>query len=421
MKILHVSHNYFPVVGGAEVMIQHLSEGLAQRGHVVTVLTSNAPSTEAYVNAAIKPLPAGEETINGVLVQRLPIFQLSTPLRKSFSALMLATWRTRFPGNDLLRILWTGPYIPSLRREMLLTPADLLAVLPFPFLHVYQAARVARRRCLPFVVVPCTHPLDAWAFDNPRHYQVLRQAQAVIANTSYEKDFLVAKGVPDEQVHVVGEGVDQQQFNRAVPGNFRTRHGIGLQEPMVLFVGRKAEGKGLEPLLGAMRQVWETEPAAWLVLAGSSSDFFRQHIEPEIARLPEEMRRRLVNLNDFPEAEKDALYTDCDVLVLPSRVESFGIVFLEAWACGKAVIGCRTGPVASVVSDGVDGLLVPYGEETALAGAILYLLGDADLRHRLGQAGGEKVLRQYTWPQIVSRVEEVYRLLVGTHTPPARV
>ncbi len=412
MNILHVSHNYFPVVGGAEVMIQHLSEGLAQRGHVVTLLTSNAPSNEAYVNAAIKPLPPGEETLNGVRVRRLPLFQLPTPLRTAFNALMLAVWRSRLPANDLIRILWTGPYVPSLHREMLSAPADLVTAIPFPFLHIYQAARVARKRRLPFVVVPCTHPLDDWAFDNPRHYLLLRRAQAVIANTSYEKVFLVSKGVPDERVYVLGEGVDPRKFNRAARGDFRAQHGIGPEDPVILFVGRKAEGKGLDLLLSAMRQVWEAEPTAWLVIAGSSSDFFRHRIEPEIDRLPEALRRHLANLNDFQEEEKDALYTDCDVLVLPSKVESFGIVFLEAWACGKPVIGCQTGPVASVVSDGVDGLLVPCGDVPALSSAIRRLLGDAGLRRCLGEAGREKVLRQYTWAQIVSRLEDLYHHLV---------
>ena len=179
-----------------------------------------------------------------------------------------------------------------------------------------------------------------------------------------------------------------------------------------MFTGRKAEGKGIRLLLRAMKRVWEVHGGVELVLAGSATEFSRKVIGSEIARFPERMRRNIVNLDDFEESQKDSLYTDCDIFVLPSMVESFGIVFLEAWICGKPVIGCRTGPVASVITEEQDGLLVRCGNVEELAAAIMRLLRDADLRNKLGSKGREKVLKQYTWDKIVSRMEAIYQTLI---------
>ncbi|MFQ6117417.1 MAG: glycosyltransferase family 4 protein [Candidatus Bipolaricaulia bacterium] len=412
MKILHVTHNYHPVIGGAELQIKNISEGLVKRGHQVTVLTSNAPSTEAYVDSGIKPLPPGEEAINGVVVRRLPIRQLPVPIRALFGGLMITFWRGSLPFNDLIRILWNGPYIKGLHRQIMASEADLVTAIPFPFLHIYRASSAARRKGIPLVVIPCSHPLDAFAFENPRHYRLLRQSQAVLANTRYERDYLISMGVPEERIHVVGDGVNPRDFEGVRRGEFRSKHSIPKSEKVILFVGRKAEGKGLRPLLAAMREVWRSNGGVKLVIAGSATEFSRRVIEPEIERLPDPLRRNVININDFEAEEKASIYTDCDIFVLPSKIESFGIVFLEAWICGKPVIGCRTGPVASVISEGRDGLLVPYGDARELSQVILRLLADEDLRRKLGDNGRKKVLKRYTWDQIVSKIESIYQALV---------
>ena len=414
MKILHVSHNYYPVVGGAETQIKNISEGLVKRGHRVTILTSNATSAEAYINPRVKTLRPGVETINGVLVKRLPIVQLPIPIRRILDGIMIISWRNNLPFNDLLRIWWNGPYIKGLRREIMNSDAEVITAIPLPFLHIYRALSAARKRGIPIAVIPCTHPADAFAFENARHYQLLREAQAVIPNTDYEKDYLISMGVPEEKIHVAGDGISPEKFNRALRGQFRRKYFIDDGEKVVLFVGRKAKGKGLETLLSAMRKVWELYDYddVKLVLAGSATEFSRKVTEPEIARLPERMRRNVINIDDFEESEKDSIYTDCDVFVLPSKIESFGIVFLEAWIHGKPVIGCRTGPVASVITEGQDGLLVRYGDVEGLAEAIMRLLNDADLRNKLGSKGREKVLKRYTWDKIVSKIEAIYQTLI---------
>jgi glycosyltransferase involved in cell wall biosynthesis len=98
---------------------------------------------------------------------------------------------------------------------------------------------------------------------------------------------------------------------------------------------------------------------------------------------------------------------------MPSRTDSFGIVYMEAWLCGKPVIGARAGGVPAVISDEQDGLLVDFGAVADLASKIKTLLVNPGLAARFGQAGRAKVLADYTWPVVFGKVYAVYRQILG--------
>jgi len=109
--------------------------------------------------------------------------------------------------------------------------------------------------------------------------------------------------------------------------------------------------------------------------------------------------------------ELACLYAGCDLFVAPSTYESFGLVYLEAMAHGKPVIGCRTGGVPEVVSDGVNGLLVPPGDATALAAAIRRLCEDEGLAKRFGSAGLARFRENFTVEVMAERSLDLYRRL----------
>jgi glycosyltransferase involved in cell wall biosynthesis len=108
------------------------------------------------------------------------------------------------------------------------------------------------------------------------------------------------------------------------------------------------------------------------------------------------------------DATKRDLLAACTMLVTPSRVDSFGIAFLEAWLYRKPVIGSTAWGMADVVSAGADGLLTPFGDVDALAAAIARLLHDPALAERLGAAGEAKVYAQHTWAQKYAMLAELY-------------
>jgi len=160
-----------------------------------------------------------------------------------------------------------------------------------------------------------------------------------------------------------------------------------------------------------MQQLWQSGSSATLILAGSVVE--PSNVERVYESLPEEHRTRIRRLGLVSGQLKQDLLAATDVFVLPSRVDSFGIVYLEAWAYGVPVIGCRAGGVPDVIDDSVDGVLIDFGDVPALANAIEALLAAPEHRQAMGQAGRAKIEAHYTWEHIYTKLLAVYEELVG--------
>jgi len=319
-------------------------------------------------------------------------------------------WKYRLPFNQYVRALAGGPVIPGLTREISAAPADVIAASSFPLLHMFAALHGALRTGRPCVLHGGLHPEDPWGFERSMIHRAIHRAY-YIANTQYEADYVIARGARSDRVFVIGVGVDPGQF--AGISSAEARRQLGLDDgPVVGFIGQIGGHKGVDTLLQAMPRVWRTTPHTWLLIAGGRTGFLPE-VERRIAALPTRDRERVKFFPDFPLEDKAKLFAAVDVFAYPSGFESFGIAFLEAWAAGKPVIGCRSGAIPTVVRDGVDGLLVTFGDSSMLADAILRLLGDAQTREALGSRGRRKVLERYTWPLVAARFREVYQLALA--------
>ena len=115
---------------------------------------------------------------------------------------------------------------------------------------------------------------------------------------------------------------------------------------------------------------------------------------------------------------RDSLLAACSLLCVPSSRESFGAVLVEAWACGKPVVGGPAAPTRELIDEGVDGWTVPQDAQ-AIAALLTQLLDDEGLRWRAGEAGRAKVAARYSWPAIAQRHLDIYRALLARGTEPA--
>ena len=172
------------------------------------------------------------------------------------------------------------------------------------------------------------------------------------------------------------------------------------------YIGQLGLHKGVDTLLRAMPAVWGAQPETRLLIAGARA-VFADHIDRVVAEWPGAWRERTLLRYGFEETEKAALYAALDVFTYPSGYESFGIAFLEAWASGLPVVGCRRGAIPDVVQGGRDGLLVPFQDETLLSRAVLALLQNEGWRRSLGEAGRRKVLDGLTWDRVARRFRAV--------------
>ena len=410
MKILHVVQGYTPAIGGTELVIQKLSERLVQKyNDEVTVFTTNAAKNcQLFWSPKEPTVPVGMETINGVAVRRFPVFSHLGHARHQLSKI---ADRLRWPYRDRLRALFNGPIIFGMTREIARFGADLILASSFPFLHMHYALTGGKRSGKPVALIGALHTGDAWGFERPMIYQAIRQAAAYIAYTTYEQNYLVARKIDPHKITTIGAGIDLASFAVQKGGsNLRADYGWG-QAPVVGFVGQLAKRKGVHHLLGAMPAVWAAFPEVKLLLAGGHNDYVEQ-LEREAKKLSAGDPNRVVVTKNFQEKEKATIFSACDLLVFPSSEESFGIVFLEAWACRKPVIGLRAGPIPSLIDEGLNGLLVDPVDPAQLAQAICRLVANPSLSRQLGQAGYQKVKRDYTWDIVTDKFRAVYADLI---------
>jgi glycosyltransferase involved in cell wall biosynthesis len=186
----------------------------------------------------------------------------------------------------------------------------------------------------------------------------------------------------------------------------RTELGIG-DEPVVALVSKHLERKRFDLLIEAVRRTWQVRPDIHLVLAGGKTPY-TQEIQRMVENLGPVGAGKVHLLAEVEEEEKARILAACDVFALPSLRDSFGLVFLEAWAARKPVIGVDGGAIPGVVRHGTDGLLVSPHDAEELAAAVLQLLDDPELARRLGQNGFEKTRREHTWEAVGRRVRTIY-------------
>lgn len=404
MKILHVTQGYYPAIGGTELLVQSISEELVgQFGDEVTVFTTNCYSGDAFYTLGLPTMPAGREVMNGVHVRRFPVTswlsRLFYPFRPTFRKL-------RLPGDQYFRTLYNGPIIPGLAKAIEETDFDILMASSFPLLHMYVSLKAAHKKGRPCVLAGGLHPDDAWGFQRPMIYRAIQQADHYLAHTEFERLYVIERGALPEKVSAVGLGVDRQPFEATDPNDARKRFNLG-KGPVIGFIGQIGGHKGVDTLLRAMPLVWQEVPQAKLLIAGART-LFAEFLEASIRRLPPADQAKITLHYNFENQEKPWLFAATDIFAYPSGFESFGVAFLEAWAVRKPVIGCRRGAVPWVVDDEHNGLLVEFQNEQLLADAILKLLKNPDWARSLGEAGYQKMLQHYNWPETARRYRAVY-------------
>ena len=404
MKIAHFVQGYKPAIGGTEYLIQRVSEQLVtDYGDDVTVYTTNAYNCEVFNHRGVAVMEPGREVIDGVKVVRYKVFNQLAPVLNMAQKI---SYRWRLPRNDLIRTVYSGPLLPGLLADMGKIKADVVCASSFPLMHMHYAAMVARRLRVPLVLHGGLHPQDGWGFDRKVIYRLIDKADAYIANTNYERDFLLGKDIDGRKIHVVGVGTDPERFARASGAAIRAKYNLD-GHPVVTYVGQQGGHKGIETLLKGLPLVWRQAPETRLIIAGSRTKYSAV-IDGMIAELTPEERAKIIVIPDFEEDEKPQIIAAGDIFASPSGFESFGITYLEAWAAGKPVIGCRSGAIPSVISDGLNGILVDYKDHRELAGALLELIFDPDMRHRLAEKGREHVLKNYTWPIVARKFRSIY-------------
>lgn len=249
-------------------------------------------------------------------------------------------------------------------------------------------------------------------------FKVIQNVDWIVASTPAEVAQLQwLYNTNPKKIVIIPPGVDPHRFYQIPEDEAKEFVGLKNEDRMILFVGRIEPLKGIDTLIEAMAilrdQGFFQKNPFYLAVIGGDPVEERDLVSGEMARLQELREKyRLADLVTFlGKKAQDTLpyyYSAAEVVVVPSFYESFGMVALESMACGTPVIASQVGGLAFLVQDGETGFTVPSDDPVALAEKLDVLLGDAELRARMGRRSAEFAC-QYAWENINERVIELYQ------------
>jgi D-inositol-3-phosphate glycosyltransferase len=243
----------------------------------------------------------------------------------------------------------------------------------------------------------------------------------IAANPDERADLIWRMGVPTEKICTIPPGVDLDLFRPLPRDEARAATGVGPDERVVLFVGRIDPIKGIDTLIDAAEIILARGPAAaapTFVVVGGDLAENGEPVGP-LAAVADAITARGITghfrlVGSQPQNRLPLYYAAADVVAVPSRYESFGLVAVEALASGVPVVASRAGGLRFTVEDGLSGLLVKPQSPEALARGLTEILDDDRLRATMAAAARPSVVR-YDWPNIARQVMHVYRRLAAGH------
>ncbi len=369
---LVISQLFLPTKGGTAVWAAEVYGRLGDKS--THVLTACVPGSAAV--DAVHP-----NTVHRLNLTRIPWLKPESAwmyMKLVTMALWLGVTR-RFAAVHAIRVLPEG-------------------------LAAWVVARLTRR---PLVIYAHGEELTSWGRGSKYRFMLflLRRADVVVANSEFTRDVLIAMGVDEQRIRLIYPGVDVSRFRPGLPAaDLRASLGLGAQSFLLLSVGRLQRRKGFDQVIRALPGlVGEGFDVYYAIIGIGEDEAYLRGLVSELGLLG-----RVHMLGHVPETDLPRWYNACDVFVMPNRdiggdTEGFGMVYIEAAACGKPAVAGRTGGTGSAVVDAVTGLRVDGERVDAIADAIGRLLQDASLRTRLGAAGLERVRAELAWGRVAEK------------------
>jgi glycosyltransferase involved in cell wall biosynthesis len=383
VKLLFVKRGYAPI-GGSESLCFHFATRMAGRGHDVRVVCA-WPSAREHAKWQLDHHGAD-------------VYEDHRVFRHSGVEVVQVK-----PKGGLLGLAADATTLVDLMRGEILeryaSDRDLIHNVGREYLD--SSLDVAEELDVPIVLTPLAHPGQFHGGDSFSDLARYRRAALVTTMTEWERDWYSRHGIGASRLVVTGMGAN---VTRSMDGHlFRAAHAIPTEAPLVLYIGRKERYKGYIQILDAAESVWRHHPDTRFVFIGIDG-FYSTFID-DFARYRDD---RIVDIECAPPSTKAAALDACDVFAMPSRHETFGLGYIEAWIHERPVIGGDIPPLREVITDGVDGILVRQRADE-VAAAIVRLLDDASLRSAMGSAGSLKVAQRWEWDHVVDRLEAGYR------------
>ena len=396
LEVALLTREYPPeVYGGAGVHVEYLARELSE--HVsLNVQCFGNPRPGKEVLAAHQPWSAldGKDSHLAAL-RTISVDLLMAAGVGGASLVHTHTWYSNFAGH-MAKLLWGIPHV--------MTSHSLEPLRP------WKAEQLG----------------GGYAISCFCERVAIESADAVVAvSKGMREDILRCyPAVSPERVVVIYNGIDTEEYRPRIDRSVLERYGVDPARPSAMFVGRITRQKGVVHLLAAARHF---DPSVQLILCAGEPDTpeIGDYVESHVEEIRRERDGVVWIKSMMPRPDVVALLSAATVFVCPSVYEPFGIVNVEAMACGLPVVASQVGGIPEVVVDGETGVLVPYtpdpkgdpedpeGFARALAERVNELAKDTDLAAKMGRAGRTRAIQRFSWKSIAKETLDLYQRLVA--------
>ena len=411
-RCLMVLHRFWPFLGGSERQFLKWAQVLDEKAIKTDVFTTNVWDNDFFYFPEKKYIKESRTKLGkNINIRRFRVFHL--PNRNA-----VLQFLSKLPGR-MIKFLIGNPYIfmPGYYLYMYLISIfpgkrfDFVIAGVFPHYYlIYPAYFYAKMKKIPFILVPLVHfgePNSEENFNlffNEKGKFLLRKCDYILTITDDEKAKLVANGINPAKIKVSGIGIEEREEKPSNADNFRKKYNIN--SPYVLQISTQTHDKGSHHTVEAMKVLWRKGINIKLVLIGQILNEFEVYLRSQESYVFE----NTVILSYASEEDKNNAIDGCKVFVMPSKSDSFGLVYVEAWLHKKPVIAAYCGGVMEVIDEGINGFLVPFGDYEMIAGYVYKLLKDKELAKKMGEEGYKKAQNNYLWEQ---RIKNFTKLIEG--------
>lgn len=396
MRILHVAYIYPPILNvadGITNVIYNVTKELYEKGHKVTVYTSNL--LDLHNN---KVLCTDNLIVNGVIVY-------------------------------YLRFLWRY-------KTFIITPSIILLlhkhIKDFDIIHIHDCRSFqgiisyffAKRKKIPYIFQPhgsflSSRPQSSsikiieFVLDKLVSEKIVKNASKIITLSQVEDEQYRAIGVPEKKIAIIPNGIDISKYAKLPPkGLFKKKLDISEDKRIILYLGRIHKTKGLDFLLNAYAYyVKNIKYNDTILVISGPDDGNLFEIKQLITSLG--IINKVIFTGMISEKEKINAFVDSSIVVNVEPKNVFGLVPLEAAACSTPVIVSKGNAINNIIKQGQFGFSVEYGDVSDLSKKMNKLIYDDALREEMGRKGREFVFNNFSWNSIITRLEKVYEEVIS--------
>ncbi len=378
LKIAQISPRYWPSVGGVEKVVQDISEELAKRGHQVNVLTTDRMQKKQLTTKGLH-----HEELNGVNVFR---------------------YRSLFELGHM-------SFTPSAIFDLIKNDYDIVHMHSIRHPHTIWVPLVNFFKDYKTLLQGHTHFHSSQfktflydQFDRAAFKSIYKKIDIFLTLNTDELLRFKKLGVNDQKLKLLYNPIKQSLFEKSNTGNFIKRNSLENKK-IILFLGQAHDGKRIDLIIKALPQIKSQIKDVVLIIAGP--DFGNY---PKLKLLAESYKviNEILFLGELSEENKELVLKSCDILILPSDYEAFGMVLAEAMACGKPVIATKTPGPLEIIKNGVNGLLIEKDSVREVAVSAIKLFSDNEYRKNMGFTARKWAEEKFSIGGIVNQLEKIY-------------